>query len=315
MTYNDICNAPNHAGIYCFRNKVNNKYYIGQALKLRTRLKAHWRNILNNASEMILYKAIAKYGTENFELKIIHEIHDALAYNTKDMLDSLEKEYIQKYNSYLDGYNSTLGGDGGILGYKMTEAQIQKIRQNSLQRQEALREEAAQDKQNWIKCYNIQTQEEFIFPSRRAVSISLELPEYIIKMCLLGKIHLGAKKWQIAGYTQEYENIPKWGTEDFDDWYNTKYKELVDKQEICQYIQENPTCLYGEIKQYYNLSKATFYNYKKELGITSEFRNDSKVSKKDFLDFQKEHSKKECLEHFKISERTYNTYLSKYTNK
>lgn len=43
----------------------------------------------------------------------------------KDLLDKLEIEYINKYSSYTNGYNQTLGGDGGILGYKFTEEQLE----------------------------------------------------------------------------------------------------------------------------------------------------------------------------------------------
>ena len=45
-------------------------------------------------------------------------------------MDEDEKYYIEKYNSYSNGYNCTLGGDGGVLGYKMTDEQKEKIRRN-----------------------------------------------------------------------------------------------------------------------------------------------------------------------------------------
>ena len=44
--------------------------------------------------------------------------------------DFLQQEnteyYIEKYNGYTNGYNCTKGGDGGILGYKMTDEQKEK---------------------------------------------------------------------------------------------------------------------------------------------------------------------------------------------
>lgn len=313
MTYNDICNVSNHAGIYCFKNKINGKCYIGQAVKLRTRLKAHWRAIQSHSIEnMVIYKAIDKYGVDNFELTIIYEIRDSLAWDTKKRLDQLEKDYILKYDSYENGYNSTLGGDAGILGYKMTDEQKEKIRKNSLDLQERIRQEKALDSNNWIKCKNVQTEEEFIFKTNREASEALNISEYTIKMCLLKRYHLGKKIWQICHYNDEYEIIPEYDTEEFDEWNKGKFKELSNKEEICNYIKANPRCLYGEIKQEFDLSKKTFYNYKKELGITSEVRNDTKVLKEDFIEYAKEHDKLECMKYFNIKERLYYKYRKKY---
>ena len=46
-------------------------------------------------------------------------------------MDQDEIYYIEKYNGYTNGYNCTKGGDGGILGYKMTDEQKEKIRRLS----------------------------------------------------------------------------------------------------------------------------------------------------------------------------------------
>ena len=122
MKREDFYNAPKYAAIYMFRNKINNKCYIGQAVKLRKRLLHHLNNLENNRYDAPIYRAIAKYGLENFELVILRTWHDALSARTKYELDASEKAFIEQYNSYTpNGYNQTLGGDGGILGYKMTE--------------------------------------------------------------------------------------------------------------------------------------------------------------------------------------------------
>lgn len=52
-----------------------------------------------------LYKAIAKYGMENFSIETIEEVED-------DFLGEREIYWINYYNSYSKGYNATLGGDG-----------------------------------------------------------------------------------------------------------------------------------------------------------------------------------------------------------
>lgn len=309
MNYNDVCNAPNHAGIYCFKNKVNGKCYVGQAVKLRTRLKQHWRTIqTNSVDNMIIYKAINKYGVDNFELSIVYEIRDSLAYDTKKRLDELEKEYIEKFDSYNNGYNST--PDSGVLGYKMTEAQIEKLRQNALKQQELLRE--AKDSNNWIKSRNLQTKEEFVFKTIRDAHNALDIPEYAIRKCLNKTYHTTKKYWQFCHYSEEFEQLPEYDSDDFKELNAGWFKELSNKEEICAYIKANPHCLYGDIKQQFTLSKKTFYKYKKELGITTEFRNDSKVQKEEFIEYMKDHNKEECMSHFGIKERLFYTYRKKY---
>lgn len=119
----------NECGIYCFKNLVNNKCYIGQALNLRKRLRSHYNAFKAKTNlHLALYKAVDKYGEENFDLEILEYVDPTLE-NLKEVLDELEKKYIQEYNSFgPNGYNMTLGGDAGVLGLKMTDEQKEKIR-------------------------------------------------------------------------------------------------------------------------------------------------------------------------------------------
>lgn len=116
------------SGIYYFKNKINNKYYIGQAIDLNKRLRAHFSHMKTGRYEHIaLYKAIQKYGIDNFDLEVLEYI-DNTKEGFKILLDEKEKYYIQKFNSYgPTGYNQTLGGDAGVLGLKLTEEQKAKI--------------------------------------------------------------------------------------------------------------------------------------------------------------------------------------------
>ena len=116
-------------GIYCFRNMINQKCYIGQAVNLRNRFKQHMFNFKNMRYDNPLYKAFAKYGLEQFEYLILEYVE--MQDNIKDILDTLEKKYISEHNSYKQGYNQTIGGDYGILGYKMNEKQKQRLSENS----------------------------------------------------------------------------------------------------------------------------------------------------------------------------------------
>lgn len=306
MTYNDICNAPNHAGIYCFKNTVNGKCYIGQAVKLRSRLKYHWKAYsAHSVKNMCIYNAFYKYGIENFELQILYEIRDSLAYNTKRRLDQLEKEYIEKYDSYKNGYNQTLGGDGGILGYKFTDEQREKVRQNNVAYQQRLRQEKAKDPNNWIKCRNIETLETFVFTDVRQAGLSLEIPEYLIRKAVNKQTHVVYKRWQFCKNNEEFEDLDV--IEDYGE-----FPTLPNKEEICDFIKSNPYCTYKDVKQQFELSRKTFYNYRNELGIKHEFRSDAKVQKEDFVSYCEDHTKWECMQHFKITERRYYKYKAKY---
>ena len=115
MKREDIYKLPKNAGIYCIKNTINGKCYIGQAIKIQKRLKAHFNSWnLPRYEHIVLYKAFKKYGIENFEVTILASFKDSLGWKTKVELDKLEKRYIEEYDSYNNGYNSTLGGDGGV---------------------------------------------------------------------------------------------------------------------------------------------------------------------------------------------------------
>jgi group I intron endonuclease len=132
MTYRDI--DPKLAGIYIIKNNVNGKCYIGQSVKLRSRLKDHMRNAKNGKLDLPIYRAINKYGFHNFTVDILESfIPDPNVSNLEliQILDKLEIEYIEKYNAYTEGYNCTKGGDFGVLGLKMTEEQKKKVSENS----------------------------------------------------------------------------------------------------------------------------------------------------------------------------------------
>ena len=91
--------------IYRFRNKLNNKSYIGQSIQLYTRYNAHIRR--SGYLDSRFYRAVRKYGWENFEFSILED-----DVRTKELLDELEIYYIKLYDSFNNGYNATLGGDG-----------------------------------------------------------------------------------------------------------------------------------------------------------------------------------------------------------
>ena len=150
----EINNLPNCPGIYCIKNLVNEKCYIGQSIKIKKRLYQHIKSV--NKVDVALYRAINKYGLENFEVSVLETVQTKTSLNElKSILDDLEKKYIQEYNSYNNGYNSTLGGDYGVLGLKMTDEQKQKISHNSTAH--------ALDGRNKIYVYSIKTKCTYTF--------------------------------------------------------------------------------------------------------------------------------------------------------
>lgn len=118
MTF-DYNKYKHKAGIYRFYNTINGKSYIGQSIDLGKRIYAHIRNVRRGDCNQVIYRAIRKHGSQNFKVQILtvfpeHE-------NLRKNLDLSEKIYIEYYGTYESGYNSTVGGDGGILGYKMSD--------------------------------------------------------------------------------------------------------------------------------------------------------------------------------------------------
>ena len=93
-----------HGYIYKTTNKVNGKVYIGQH-------KGEF-NQRYLGSGKLLKRAVQKYGVESFSVELLSYCL------TKQELDSLEKEYIEFYDStnINIGYNIAFGGQGGDLG-------------------------------------------------------------------------------------------------------------------------------------------------------------------------------------------------------
>lgn len=94
-------------GIYKITNQINGKVYIGQSTNIKRRWRQHQKtayDVNNKDYEKPLYRAIRKYGIENFIFEILEEC-------LKKELNEKEKRYISLYNSFFNGYNLTLGGD------------------------------------------------------------------------------------------------------------------------------------------------------------------------------------------------------------
>lgn len=112
-------------GIYKITNKLNNKIYIGQSVNIEKRWSAHRTRPFNenaNQYSSLLYKAIRKYGLQNFTFEVIEEC-------IPSQLDEKEKYYIQKYksNQIEFGYNLTAGGQSATTVSKISESDLKII--------------------------------------------------------------------------------------------------------------------------------------------------------------------------------------------
>lgn len=115
----------NICGIYCIRNKENNKRYIGKTqLSFGDRFDSHKSLLRNNKHfNKKLQNAWNKYGENSFAFEIIKIVEDK---TDSDLFNKLEIEYIKYFNSIKYGYNISSGGDGTV-GRKVSEETKRKI--------------------------------------------------------------------------------------------------------------------------------------------------------------------------------------------
>ena len=96
--------------IYLITNNVNGNKYVGKTeLSIEERWGQHIKDSKKEKCEIRpLYRAIRKYGVENFSIKEIDT-------GQGEELNNKEQYWIQYYDTYKNWYNATLGGDGKIL--------------------------------------------------------------------------------------------------------------------------------------------------------------------------------------------------------
>lgn len=111
-------------GIYCITNKINGKCYVGQSVNIEQRWNSHKSRPFNPKSsqyDSIFYRAIRKYGIDNFIFTVLEEC-------PKEELDKREIFWIKKLNSFNNGYNLTIGGDSCPTNSKLTDDEVKKIK-------------------------------------------------------------------------------------------------------------------------------------------------------------------------------------------
>jgi group I intron endonuclease len=94
--------------IYRITNTVTSKVYIGFASNCVKRKSSH-KKAAEGISDTKFYRAIRKYGWENFVFETIYQSLDF-----EHTLRTMENYFIVEHDSFKNGYNSTLGGDGAV---------------------------------------------------------------------------------------------------------------------------------------------------------------------------------------------------------
>jgi len=121
--------------IYVIRNSINDKIYIGQTSKtLKIRFNEHKRDSKkSNYYNMLIYKAMNKYGTDNFIIRPIDYIKCLSLNCLKKSLDEKEIYYISVFKSKSKdiGYNLTNGG-AGCTGRILRESSKKKMSESKL---------------------------------------------------------------------------------------------------------------------------------------------------------------------------------------
>lgn len=93
--------------LYAIKDTINKKVYIGQTVRPKERWSQHKAYAKREKPVQYIHRAMAKYGTDNFEFEVIATCC------TQDDANITEKQLITRYDSCNNdrGYNVAPGGD------------------------------------------------------------------------------------------------------------------------------------------------------------------------------------------------------------
>lgn len=123
------------SGIYVIQNNINQKKYVGKALDIYRRIKAHVTalNTKDVNENRHLINSWHKYGRENFSYYVIEYIFD----EDKDILENKLKERELYWIEHLDtlnrekGYNLRLDSEGKCI---VSDETREKCRESQIER-------------------------------------------------------------------------------------------------------------------------------------------------------------------------------------
>lgn len=135
-------------GIYCIVNRSTSQMYIGQSIDINKRFKEHIKGKHLHCS--YIDKAIAKYGPDSFDFKVLEECEEA-ELNTK------EKEYISKYDTFNNPkhYNLTSGGEIApskipAIAKKIGQAQTGKVVSEETKKKQSMAKLGNNNPKYWL---------------------------------------------------------------------------------------------------------------------------------------------------------------------
>jgi len=190
------------AGIYRWVNLISGKTYIGSSVNLGRRLSFYfnYNYIQSSKSNMLIHRALLKYGYSQFKLEI-------LEYCNKDDLLTREQYYLDYFKPEYNIYETA----GSPLGYKHTEETMVKLREIAKKRNESEEErtrvsklheyrleeskrkarerilEINRVKARPLEVTNILTNEKIIYPTLKEAAIGLGVHLNTVKRALKAK--------------------------------------------------------------------------------------------------------------------------------
>jgi hypothetical protein len=269
MTLIEAKQCINIAGIYLFRNKINGKCYVGQAIKIRKRFLQHMSKFREN-HPYPLYAALNKYGLENFEFEILETFENLNIDDLNKILNEREIYWIAYYKSYENGYNQTLGGEA-TLGWVPSDETRRKL-------SESLKGKVTNpDSMKHCKFINIKTLEWIEFESQSDATKYFN----VSRTCIVNRINLKYKSPLNGLYlSEEQYNYYKENEVDISILKSTsgKFEFKYSKEEFVERLNSlsNTKFTRKDIPELFGICDATFYNYLHEWNIPSPMQTHRK---------------------------------------
>jgi len=115
----------NKCGIYCIRNIVNNKVYIGKSKNIHKRIICHKYHLKNKSKEENSYfiAAYHKYGDDAFEYFVLEFLEE-----NEKLVAERELYWMKTYDSlnHEKGYNLRSDSDSKMIVHQKTSEKISK---------------------------------------------------------------------------------------------------------------------------------------------------------------------------------------------
>lgn len=287
MSTQEITLIPKCPGIYYFRNIINDKYYIGQAKNLYKRIRQHITRFRNKRIKNSIYRALEKYGFDNFEFKILKTFENIPSDELQKILDETEIKYIKQFNSYNDGYNQTTGGRG-VKNYNYTKVAKKKISEAVIK--------VSHDGRNKIYFYDVITKEYGEELTLNDFNEKHNIKTKMLSYILIHKRYIIARsKEQLEQKIQEYYNKNKNNGR----FVSKLTKEMID--DIKNQIKCKDFC------KKYDVCKQTYLNYKNAIELNKK-RYALDINLEVYKEYRMTHSQKETAKYFRISAHTVSSY-------